>query len=98
LLALLFRDAKIDPATARPQARDIAAFGGLGSKLQIHADMLSLQDKKALEFAPALACTPRLLLVDEVPAVLTPAEVRHFTGLLRQIRDEHGITIIWVEH
>jgi branched-chain amino acid transport system permease protein len=98
LIPLLFRDAKIDPATARPQARDIAAFAGLGSKLQIHSDMLSLQDKKALEFARALACNPRLLLVDEVAAGLTPAEVRHFTGLLRQIRDEQGITIIWVEH
>ena len=29
---------------------------------------------------------------------LTPAEVRHFIGLLRQVRDHHGITIIWVEH
>jgi branched-chain amino acid transport system permease protein len=85
-------------AAARPQARDIAALAGLGSKLPTRADALSLQDKKALEFARALACKPRLLLVDEVASGLTPAEVRHFTDLLRHIRDQHGITIIWVEH
>jgi branched-chain amino acid transport system permease protein len=98
LVPLLFRDDKISVAAARPQARDIAALAGLGSKLPTRADALSLQDKKALEFARALACKPRLLLVDEVASGLTPAEVRHFTDLLRHIRDQHGITIIWVEH
>jgi branched-chain amino acid transport system ATP-binding protein/branched-chain amino acid transport system permease protein len=98
LVPLLFRDRKLDAAAARPQARDIAAFAGLGSKLRTRADALSLQDKKALEFARALACKPRLLLVDEVASGLTPTEVRQFTGLLRQIRDHYGITIIWVEH
>jgi branched-chain amino acid transport system permease protein len=98
LIPLLFRDDKVTMAEARPQARDIAVFSGLGSKLQTRADALSLQDKKALEFARALACKPRLLLVDEVAAGLTPMEVRHFIDLLRQIRDQHGITIIWVEH
>ena len=98
LVPLLFRDDKVKLAGARPQARDIAAFAGLGGKLKTRADALSLQDKKALEFARALACKPRLLLVDEVASGLTPAEVRHFTDLLRQIRDQHGITIIWVEH
>jgi branched-chain amino acid transport system permease protein len=33
-----------------------------------------------------------------VASGLTPAEVRHFIELLRQIRALHGITIIWVEH
>src|SRR5690606_21874613 len=74
------------------------AFAGLGSKLTVRADVLSLQEKKALEFARALACKPRLLLVDEVASGLTPAEVMHFIELLRQIRSHHGITIIWVEH
>jgi branched-chain amino acid transport system permease protein len=98
LIPLLFRDQRLDAAAARRQARDLAAFAGLGNKLKVRADMLSLQDKKALEFARALACQPRLLLVDEVAGGLTPAEVRHFTQLLRSIREQHGIAIIWVEH
>jgi branched-chain amino acid transport system permease protein len=99
LVPLLFRDGVRPPMhSALSEARDIAAFAGLGSRLAKRADELSLQEKKALEFARALACKPKLLLVDEVASGLTPAEVRHFVDLLRQVRDVHGVTIIWVEH
>ena len=96
---MLFRDGGhpgISETTA--QAREIAAFAGLADRFGVRADLLSLQEKKALEFARALASKPKLLLIDEVASGLTPAEVRHFIDLLRQVRDAHGITIIWVEH
>ena len=57
-----------------------------------------MQEKKALEFARALACKPRLLLVDEVASGLTPAEVKRFVEHIRHVRDRYGITVIWVEH
>jgi branched-chain amino acid transport system ATP-binding protein/branched-chain amino acid transport system permease protein len=98
LVPLLFRTQRVELSHARREAREIAAFSGLTMKLQTRADALSLQEKKALEFARALACRPSLLLVDEVASGLTPAEVRHFVDLLRQIRDTHGTAIIWVEH
>jgi branched-chain amino acid transport system permease protein len=95
---LLFRDTGTTFAAAAREARDIAAFAGLGNRLRWRADTLSLQEKKALEFARALACKPRLLLIDEVACGLTPTEVRRFIELLKQVRAAHGITIIWVEH
>jgi branched-chain amino acid transport system permease protein len=98
LVPLLFRAQRMELSLARREAREIAAFSGLKMKLQTRADALSLQEKKALEFARALACKPNLLLVDEVAAGLTPAEVRQFIDLLRQIRDAYGTAIIWVEH
>ena len=99
LIPLLFRDGASPPmGAALAEARDIAAFAGLGARLAKRADELSLQEKKALEFARALACKPALLLVDEVASGLTPTEVHHFIDLLRQVRDVHGVTIIWVEH
>lgn len=97
-IPLLFRNGNTTFPKAAHEARDIAAFAGLQERLKVRADTLSLQEKKALEFARALACKPRLLLVDEVASGLTPAEVRQFIKLLRQIRDQYGITIIWVEH
>lgn len=97
-IPLLFRGNRIPPAQARREARDFAAFAGLSAILNSRADTLSLQEKKALEFARALACKPSLLLVDEVAAGLNPSEVRHFVELLRDIRNEFGTTIIWVEH
>ena len=60
---------------ARPQALAeavrFAAYAGLGDKLNERADRLTLQQRKAVEFARALACRPRLLLVDEVASGLT---------------------------
>lgn len=97
-IPLLFRRDGTTLSKAHQEARDIAAFAGLFARLGVRADALSLQEKKALEFARALACKPRLLLIDEVASGLTPAEVRQFTRMLRDVRDAHGITIIWVEH
>jgi branched-chain amino acid transport system permease protein len=79
-------------------ATQFAGYVGLNDHLCARADTLNLQQKKALELARALACGPRLLLVDEVASGLTPAEVRKFVNHIRELRDEYGITIIWVEH
>jgi branched-chain amino acid transport system permease protein len=98
LIPLLFRSERISHARARREARDLAAFAGLSNSLSSRADTLSLQEKKALEFARALACKPSLLLVDEVASGLSPTEVRNFVKLLGDIRNEFGTTIIWVEH
>jgi branched-chain amino acid transport system ATP-binding protein len=46
----------------------------------------------------ALALSPRVLLLDEILAGLTPTEVRRATGVLRRLRDERGIGLFWVEH
>ena len=56
LMPLLFRAQRTQFARARSEAREIAAFAGLKMRLQTRADALSLQEKKALEFARA----PRL--------------------------------------
>jgi branched-chain amino acid transport system ATP-binding protein len=50
-----------------------------------------------LEIARALATEPRLLLLDEALAGLTPAEVRLAIELVRRIQGL-GITIVIVEH
>ena len=83
---------------ALAEATAYAAFVGLGDRLGERADSLSLQEKKSLELARALALHPKLLLVDEVASGLTPAEIRRFVGHIREIRDVYGITVIWVEH
>jgi len=51
-----------------------------------------------LELARALAMRPALLLLDEAMSGLNPSEMERAMGLIRRIRDELGLTIIWVEH
>ena len=98
-MPLMFRaDSPLDRRSAMAEAGRFAAFAGLGDKLAERVDRLTLQQRKAVEFARALACRPRLLLVDEVASGLTPAEVRRFVDHIRDVRDIYGVTVIWVEH
>jgi branched-chain amino acid transport system ATP-binding protein len=53
---------------------------------------------KKLELAKALATSPSLLLADESLGGLDEAEMEQAAEMLRRIRTELGITIIWVEH
>jgi branched-chain amino acid transport system ATP-binding protein len=46
----------------------------------------------------ALATRPRLLLLDEVAAGLTENEVEALAQLIRRLRDELDLTVIWIEH
>src|SRR5713101_5863975 len=61
-------------------------------------DGLGAAALKKLELAKALATGPRLLLADESLSGLDEHEMDQAADLLRRIRGELGITIIWVEH
>ena len=99
-MPLMFRGAGVSltRSAALAEAVAFARFAGLGDKLGARADSLNLQQRKALEFARALACRPKLLLVDEVASGLTAGEVKRFVEHIRTVRDTYGITVIWVEH
>ena len=97
-IALMFGEQPLSPRDAMREARQFVEFADLSARLTQRADSLSVQEKKALEFARALATKPRLLLVDEVASGLTPAEVKRFVEQIRHVRDHYGITVLWVEH
>jgi branched-chain amino acid transport system ATP-binding protein len=61
------------------------------------AEHLNAVQLKRLDLARALACGPKLLLLDELAAGLTPGELEDMMALIRRIRDD-GVTIIVVEH
>jgi branched-chain amino acid transport system ATP-binding protein len=46
----------------------------------------------------ALATRPSLLLLDEVAAGLTEKEVEATARLIRSLRDELGLCVVWIEH
>jgi branched-chain amino acid transport system permease protein len=97
-IPLMFAERPLSPRDAMREARAFVDYAELSHRLHARADALSVQEKKALEFARALACRPRLLLIDEVASGLTPAEVNRFVAHIRHVRDRYGITVIWVEH
>ena len=46
----------------------------------------------------ALATRPEVLLLDEVAAGLREREVDTTAGIIRRVRDELGLAVIWIEH
>lgn len=84
-------------AAARRKALEVLDFAGLSGRAESPASELTPPEKRRLEVARALATEPKLLLLDEVFAGLTPSEARQGADLVKRIR-EKGITIIMVEH
>jgi len=84
-------------AAAVQKAEEVLMFTGLAHLAASPARSLGTPGRKRLEIARALATEPRLLLLDEALAGLTPAEVRLAIELVRRIKGLN-ITIVIVEH
>lgn len=82
---------------AQEKAQEIIEFVGLGEKKDTLGTGLTLPHRKRLELARALATGPKLLLLDEVMAGLTPTEVDELIRLLKQV-NQKGVTILLIEH
>ena len=85
--------AKTDEAAERA-----LALVGLPTDRHASVDGLGAAGLKKLELAKALATGPKLLLADESLGGLDDKEMEQAADMLRRIRDETGVTIIWVEH
>jgi branched-chain amino acid transport system ATP-binding protein len=86
-----------DPAEAEAQAREMMEITGLTPYSNRSAQDLTLAIRKRLELARALATDPKVLLLDEVLAGLTPTEGAQMIEVVRSIRDR-GISILIIEH
>jgi len=71
---------------------------GLGARAASPMASLNLQERKNVELARALAMAPRVVLIDEAMSGLNPTEIEDSMRLIRRVRDEAGVAIIWVEH
>lgn len=78
-------------------AKESLEFAGLGHKIHSPAYLLNTGEQRKLELARALATKPRLLLLDEVMAGLTPSESVEMVELIRKIHKD-GVTILMIEH
>jgi len=89
----------LDLHKAREAAEEALSYVGLASKKDQLAGKLTFNELRLLELARALASNPKLLLLDEVMAGLTPTEIDRFAELLRSLSEERGISAIsLVEH
>ena len=83
---------------AYAQARESLELVGLPSSEHARIEGMGAAGLKKLELARALATQPKLLLADESLGGLDESEMEAAADMLKMIRDERGITVIWVEH
>jgi branched-chain amino acid transport system ATP-binding protein len=79
-------------------ADNILALIGLDKLADLPAAAITPSQQRLLEIGMALAARPKLLLLDEVAAGLTEAEVDNMADLIRRMRDELDLTVVWIEH
>jgi branched-chain amino acid transport system ATP-binding protein len=77
-------------------ARKALADVGLADKPDQPAREISHGEQRQLELAIALAAQPRVLLLDEPAAGLSPEETRRMVALVRSLKGRY--TIVLIEH
>ncbi|MDA8449043.1 ABC transporter ATP-binding protein [Acidovorax sp. NCPPB 3859] len=82
----------------REQVDKVLEMTGLAPYRDEVAGALAYGHQKRIGVAIGLATRPRLLLLDEPAAGLNPEECAEFGRLLKALRDEHRISLLFVEH
>ena len=83
---------------ALADADTILAFLGLSDVAGERAGALTPARQRRLEIGMALGARPDVLLLDEVAAGLTESEVAATARLIRRVRDDLGLAVVWIEH
>jgi branched-chain amino acid transport system ATP-binding protein len=85
------------PSTGeRAEAVELLVRVGLAERAAVPARSLSHGERRQLELALALARRPRVLLLDEPTAGMSPVETARITELIASL--ERSLTIVIVEH
>ena len=80
------------------EAEALLATLGLEDRAGKLGSELSYGDRRRLEVALALACEPRLLLLDEPTAGMSIPDKPGMVELIRKVSRERGVTVVLIEH
>jgi branched-chain amino acid transport system ATP-binding protein len=83
---------------ADEEASRVLESCGLHDVADVPVSALPYGVQKSVELARALAGRPKLLLLDEPAAGMNPEESRRVAATVRRLRDDHGITVLLIEH
>jgi branched-chain amino acid transport system ATP-binding protein len=97
LVAATFGDPNLHAKAVAQRALEMLEYVSFPRPVGTMASHLNAAQLKRLDLARALASHPKLLLLDELAAGLTPNELASMATLLRRIRAD-GVTILMVEH
>jgi len=64
----------------------------------VQAKHLPPAKRRLVEVGMALATMPKIILIDEIAAGLNPTEILWIMEMIRKIRNDLGVTVVWIEH
>ena len=99
-LAPLFNGAEVrrQDKAVRDKMQELLEFIGLADHAEIPAAELSGGQRRLLALGRAIAMRPKMLLLDEPGAGLSPANVDSLMSTIMTLKDQYNLTIIVVEH
>ena len=80
------------------RVNELLEFVGLSEHANKYPSQLSGGQKQRVGIARALATNPEILLADEATSALDPQSTQSILGLIRDIHDRLGITVIVITH
>lgn len=80
------------------EAKELLSRLSIGELADQRAEVISYGDKRLLEIAMVLATRPKLVLLDEPTAGMTPDETRRTTALIRKLASSGDYTFLITEH
>ena len=92
------RKCRADEVATVTKARTTLDSLGLSAQANMLAATLSGGQKKLLEIARAMMCTPSLVLLDEPGAGINPSFMNKIAAAIRTLNTQHGITFCIIEH
>ncbi len=95
---LHFGRARREEIEARERAEEIIEFLEIEAIRDKTVGLLSYGQQKRVELGRALACRPKLLLLDEIVAGMNSEETEDIARFILDIRDELGITVVMIDH
>ena len=82
----------------REEMMELLAFIGLADFADMLASELSVGQRRLLALGRAMAMRPRLLLLDEPAAGLSPVNVDNLLRIIVSLKERYGLTVVIVEH
>ena len=95
---LFFGRTRREEIVARQRVEEIIEFLEIEHIRDAIVGTLSYGQQKRVELARALACEPKLLLLDEMVSGMNQEETEDIARFVLDIRDELGITVLMIEH
>jgi branched-chain amino acid transport system ATP-binding protein len=95
---IFFGRTRREEIEARQRVEEIIEFLEIEHIRDAIVGTLSYGQQKRVELARALACEPKLLLLDEMVSGMNQEETEDISRFVLDIREELGITVLMIEH